>query len=334
MRVSSSNCRAEVEAALGRLRRPCDIERPHHSARRDARVGAGDARVSAPASLSSAGERERAPAVGHDLDRAGERPSLAAKSPGPAEFDPIGDPQDFRLRLAREKPLDRRQCRRAIGRVGNRRERAQPALDAGRSSGAMSCPPCDSGDDRHDSPAPVAAAALWRAKSIRLSHVGAAGQPSSIRTSSGPDPDGRQRLFHSGPAMARMISAADREPQRQDWPGRARRRRLVRIKPEKQPQRREHRATGTRRRDAQQEIERRRDRQAPPGRRGRRRRAAGRTSLRRSAAGRRTRARKGGRAAQAGSLPAEHRYGECSCPSPSAAQMPRIASRCAARRAR
>ena len=68
-----------------------------------------------------------------------------------------------------------------------------PAL----SSGAMSCPPSERVWIATIRPLRAAPAARSRAKSIRLSHAGAAANPSSIRTRSGPDPDRAAKLFHS-----------------------------------------------------------------------------------------------------------------------------------------
>ena len=65
------------------------------------------------------------------------------------------------------------------------------------------------GLDGERSSRPAAAAVSRRAKSIRFSNVGAAGQPSSIRTSSGPDPRRRREMRHSGSAIARMIEGGD-----------------------------------------------------------------------------------------------------------------------------
>ena len=222
---------------------PLSVERAHRADRRRARVRARDPHGQRARFIVGAGERERAPAVGHDLDRPSDGREPGRKGACSAELDPVGDPQDVGVRLASEKALDRRQRRRAVGRVGNRRERAQPALDAGLCRAAR-CPVRPATwrrSRRFDRTAPPPSA-LSRAKSIRLSHAGAAGKSVVDQNQERPRPGERgeavpQRLGHG-----EDDERPDRETQRQDRPGRARRRRLGRIEPDQKPQRREHRS--------------------------------------------------------------------------------------------
>ena len=72
----------------------------------------------------------------------------------------------------------------------------------------MSLAPSDTGLTATIRPDRAAASMRSRAKATRFSKVGAAAQPSSITTSSGPEPARPAGLFHNGCAMARMISAA------------------------------------------------------------------------------------------------------------------------------
>ena len=304
---------------------------------RSARVGAREPRRQGARLIVGAGERERAPvpSVTTSTERAMRR-EPGRKGARAAELDPVGDPQNVGLRLAREKALDRRQrrCARPAHREPARASADWPSMPACRGA-RRPVRACDSGLDRDDSTAPRRRLQrVRRAKSIRLSQAGAAANPSSITTSSGPDPESAARLFHSGSAMARMISAPI--ARRSARIGHGVRAGVVSFGSSPMSRRSGGNMArrGLRRRDAQQEIERRRGRRAPPARRARRRRAAGRTSFRRSSSRRRVRARKGACAAPAASPPADASVRWMLMPQPERAQIRRIASRCAARRAR
>ncbi len=115
--------RAEVERSPGDFA-AFGVESAGRTLRRRPFVRADEASRQGAGFVFDAGDGARASSVGHDLDRSPQRGEPRGKAVRPAEFDPVRDPQDVRLRLAREKRLDRRHCIRPIGLVGRGRQRA------------------------------------------------------------------------------------------------------------------------------------------------------------------------------------------------------------------
>ncbi len=231
------------------------VKGAHRPRRRRARIRPRELRGQRPRLIVSAGERERAPAVGYDLDRMGDRCEPGRKGACPAELDPVRDPQDVGLRFAGEKPLDRRQRPRAVWRIGNRRQRSQSTLDPGSVEWRDVLAALREGLDRHDSTRPRRRRRPFPREVDSLVPRRRRGKPIVDQNQKRPRSGKRgeavpQRLGHG-----ENDERPDREPERQDRPGRARRRRLVRIEPDEKPQRREYRSMGSGRREPQQEIE-------------------------------------------------------------------------------
>ena len=107
---------------------------------------------------------------------------------------------------ARNCPIAGSAASRAGAKGTGASERSRPTIPA-MSSGTIASAPCDRGLMATTRPARAAASILCLANSTRFSKAGAAAQPSSMRTRSGPEPARPARLFHNGPAIARMISA-------------------------------------------------------------------------------------------------------------------------------
>ena len=244
---SMTTCATSLRNSTGRSKRAsrCDFAWKSNDARPTPALGrraratpGGRRRASERASRRSqgarvivdAGQRVRAPDRRSRLRPSGATDASRAKGARPAQFHPIGDPQEFGLRRPGEEAPDRRQ-RPA-------RDRARQGTGASERR-APRCPPCRAArpPGRLARGGCIATATgacrirrASRARSIGFSQ-GAAAPPSSIRIRSGPDP-GAQRDCSRAAGHREDDERADGEAQRQDRPWHARRRGLVRIEPE------------------------------------------------------------------------------------------------------
>ena len=122
----SGQARAELKRRLSdhaALR----VERPRHALGASVRVRAGEPGLQRPGKALDAGDGDRRRPLGRDGDRMalGKGLQFRREAGRAAEFEAIGDPQDFGVGIVGEETRDRRERGLARRRVGNRRQRAQ-----------------------------------------------------------------------------------------------------------------------------------------------------------------------------------------------------------------
>ena len=126
----SGQARAELKRRLAdhaALR----VERARHALGASVRVGAGEPGLQRPGKALDAGDGDRRRPLGRDGDAwpSARAFNFVAKPARAAEFEAVGDPQDFGVGIVGEETRDRRERGLARRRVGNRRQRANFDLE-------------------------------------------------------------------------------------------------------------------------------------------------------------------------------------------------------------
>ena len=110
---------AEIEGRFAD-RPPLRVQRAHDAAWLGVTIGAGKSRLEGAGLALEAGDGERRLGLRSDGDGVIRRQPLQPRceAAGAAEFETVGDPQDFRFRIGGEEALNRRRRGGALGRIG------------------------------------------------------------------------------------------------------------------------------------------------------------------------------------------------------------------------